>query len=82
MLVRIMVTSDNQKLSYAVKALDAGGLPREGLSGRRRAGRSGDDAQAKAGRSRARGAYYVISGFKESDPVAVMAPMERLDPTK
>jgi uncharacterized protein YecE (DUF72 family) len=80
--VRIMGTSETQKLGYAPKALDAWAARAKAWA----AGGAPEDLETvakpkpdKAGREVF---LYVISGFKERNPVAAMALMERLAKAK
>jgi uncharacterized protein YecE (DUF72 family) len=75
---RIMGTSENQKLGYAAKALDAWAARAKAWA----AGGTPDDLETvtkpkpdKAGREVF---LYVISGFKERNPAAAMALIERV----
>ena len=75
---RIMGTSENQKLGYAPKALDSWATRAKAWA----AGGTPDDLETvakpkpdKAGREVF---LYVISGFKERNPAAAMALMERV----
>jgi uncharacterized protein YecE (DUF72 family) len=75
---RIMGTSENQKLGYSAKALDAWAARAKAWA----AGGTPDDLETvtkpkpdKAGREVF---LYVISGFKERNPAAAMALMERV----
>ena len=76
--VRIMGTSENQKLGYAPKALDSWATRAQAWA----AGGTPDDLETvtkpkpdKAGREVF---LYVISGFKERNPAAAMALIERV----
>jgi len=76
--VRIMGTSENQKLGYAPKALDAWAARAKGWA----AGGTPEDLETvtkvkpeKTGREVF---LYVISGFKERNPAAAMALIERV----